>query len=48
MERARHDDHRARGKIFNNAHFNEKPEAPEYFAVPASWLTKHGIALGGS
>lgn len=27
--------------------FNERPEAPEYFATLASWLTKHGIARSG-
>lgn len=29
------------------ARFDERPEAPEYFAVLASWLTKHGIARRG-
>ena len=28
------------------ARFDERPEAPEYFAVLASWLTKQGIARG--
>jgi hypothetical protein len=26
------------------ARFDERPEAPEYFAILASWLTRHGIA----
>lgn len=31
----------------DSARFDEKPDAPEYFGVLASWLTKHGIARIG-
>ena len=32
----------------DSARFDEQPEAPEYFGVLASWLTKQGIARFGS
>lgn len=31
----------------DSSRFDETPEAPEYFATLASWLTKHGVARSG-